>query len=392
LVKIRTAVLQEIYDPSGTPGVDNVPLTTQPASGSTPTITYPQGSWGALLLQTGLKYETTTATNVQFNDTGSPTTNGETQCGGTGGFQCINLEVRNGTSGTTYATHGFLYLAGDPNYPLSSVSDAESWPLTVDDGSGDSYGANSGSSTLVKNTLADPGSIGYVNLADAVLDEATGSAPVTNSFFIATSYPGSTWSSTSTFSEGTLNGGTGAATPAHQIVYAEVQDNDGAAAKSITYTYPGIANYSDAPLITVTANLYTGTAIDQTGSYTLDQGSSAGVGDWDVQSTPWGESFGGSIAGDPSIVQDGGGAHYGIVAATYDAGWEQYDTSLLNAAGAYNGNGLEEGATASSYLAYLAKSSGGQSALAGADVGYAKLPTPIDTEAEAQAALVDSVQ
>lgn len=380
-VKLTTADVEAIYDGS------------VPANAG-----YPANSWGALLTQAdgGSATDTPitaitsgTPTLNEFLDTG--TSAGTCQDSEDGGYTCLNVEVRNGSSGTTYSLQGFLYETGDANYPLANVGDGENWPggLTYDDGTAahpnpftglaDPNGANAKGSTLVKNTEEIPGSIGYANEADAVLDVATTSNPVANSFYYQIN-PSATskWTSVSTY-----NG-----SASHQIIEAEVQNNEGSSPAK--FAEPGAVSYVTPTADTVAANVYDGASINDTGTYSLGQTK---VGDWAFVAGTYGSSFGGTIASDPVVNGHGGAAvDYPIIASTYDVGWKQYDTTTLQGSGNYNSlaNASAIGATAKSYLVWLAGSHG-QASVAASKIGIQKVPTAIDTQGKAQAALVDSI-
>ncbi|HTU28938.1 MAG TPA: hypothetical protein VMF07_06130 [Solirubrobacteraceae bacterium] len=92
----------------------------------------------------------------------------------------ITLEARSDSSGTTYAFRQYLYqlsqaLGGD--YTTAQIStSASAWPtgLTIDenDNGGPGAGPNQGSGGLSNAVATNPGSMGYVNAADANEDNS----------------------------------------------------------------------------------------------------------------------------------------------------------------------------------------------------------------------------
>jgi hypothetical protein len=365
-VNLTNTLVQEVYN--GT-----VPQATNG------TTTYPAESWGALLTLAGLKLVLASPTATQFTDAGTASGSCTVSTAGTaGGNNCIELEVRNGGSGTTYSVQGFLSISGDTGY--NGFSDNESlWPSAIaTDGcpsaggtgscASDTYAhgynvgnatGNTGSSQLVKNVLADPGTIGYINLADAAVD-VSGDA-FTNEVQ-TTTYPGG-----------------GSASASHQYLFAGVQDNFvGNPNAKATYADPGSVNTvveNSTPVIAVNPNVYTGNNINESGAYSFSQ---TNVGDWKVAQTGNGQSLGGSVPSDPDTAGHGGGSTYPIIAATYDAAWQNYSGGSLPSTGFYDSgaNATAVGDSVISYLAYLTKK--GQADLLAARIGYASLPLAID--------------
>jgi hypothetical protein len=312
-------------------------------------VAYPANSWGSLLERAGLKEVASNPTATQFTDAG----------GATGGDQLIELQARSSGSGTTYAFRGELYLTGDAFYPASQVTDANTgWPVTVNET------GNTGGAQLVENTELTPGSIGYANLADAAL---------------ATT-PYSPFTAKATF---TSEGGT------HQILFAEVQDNQGSTP----------ARYANPESSVGHANVYTGAQINVNNAYSLTQ--TDGVGQWTVpgSGTPfvfdptgsWGGTApgNGTLASDPDIYDhsgDNGGtkaASYPIVSADLDLAWSTYDEAGSNLVGDFGStaaDATDAGNTISSFLIYATGTHGQADAAAGGDY-YARLPTVIDSDA-----------
>ena len=88
----------------------------------------------------------------------------------------ITLEARSDSSGTTYAFRQYLYqlsqITGDGVYTTAQIStSASAWPASVtvhqNDNGGPGAGPNSGSGGVSNAVATNPGSMGYVNAADA---------------------------------------------------------------------------------------------------------------------------------------------------------------------------------------------------------------------------------
>ena len=312
---LTNKLLQHIYDA-------NVPASSH----------YAPGTWGALLEDSGWTRVMGTPGRDQFIDAG----------GATGGAQGITLQVRSSASGTTYTLKGFMRLSGDPNYPASFVNDNDQWPVrSVSTG-------NTGGSQEVANTTANPGSIGYANLADA-----------------ATASPAYAKSVTTTAVGGT-----------HQVAYATLQDNYGGLGAPV-YADP----QSDTP---GQPNVYTGTNININGD------NASFVGHWTVPLIgatvdPTG-SWGATQASDPdvydhSLLNAQKTGYYPIVAVTYDLAWSGYDVSASNLDSKYGGGPADAAAagnTAMSLITYIVNPIAGQSDLSNAHMYYAELPPTID--------------
>jgi len=315
-LRLTNKLLQQIYDA-------NVPASSH----------YGAGTWGSLLEDSGwTRVPGTPGAANQFIDAG----------GSTGGNQGITLQVRSSASGTTYTLKGFLGLSGDLNYPSSFVNDNDQWPVpSVTTG-------NTGGSQEVANTTANPGSVGYANLADA-----------------ATASPAYTKAVTTTAIGGT-----------HEFAYAIVQDN---------YGGPGTAAYADPQSDTPGhPNVYTGTNININGA------NASFVGHWTaplIGTTfdPTG-SWGGTQASDPDVYDHGlmngeKTGYYPIVAVTYDLAWSDYDLPASNLVSKYGGSAADAaaaGSTVISLLTYIVNPIAGQNDLSNAHMYYADLPAPID--------------
>ncbi len=297
---------------------------------------YGNFTWGALLSGAGLTKVAASPGVDQFTDNG----------GATGGSQRFTLQVRSSASGTSYTFKGFLNISGDAKYPSSFVTDDDKWPVTTRNT------GNTGGSQLVADTTAQPGSVGYANLADA----ATASPGYTNEVQTVT------------------NGGS------HQILYAQVQSNEGGS--PVQFASPQGSTVGSA-------NVYIGNNIDINGA------TPTRVGHWTVPLSgstfvPTG-TWGGTLADDPDVYDHDvtGGVKtdfYPIVAATYDLGWTSYTDAGSNVVGDFGGTVAKAraaGTTARSYLYYLTKQ--GQTDLSTARLYYAPLPQKIDTYAVAAA-------
>jgi hypothetical protein len=403
-INLTNLQLQQLFDGSAssvTP-LDNVPAASQAATGTptsltyNPAISYAAGTWGALLLETGHKFlfhpnqaTQPTLTATQFSDATYAASYNSTTHTGTADPTTITMEVRNtknqftavcdGGSGTTYNTQGFLSLSGDTNYTNYAENGPWASNLAVNDGNnvggtcssstvniGNGQGTNTGGSTLVKNTLANPGTAGYAVIADA-----------------ATAVTGNAYTSKT---QVTTFGGSAS----HEFLFAGIQDNWNGipwnptspppGSHKPTFVIPGTVNPNVTP-ITITSNSYTGNLLNESGTYSLADNTAAGVGDWNVPATPTGSWFP-TIPGDPNIVNHGGGAKYPIDLGTYIEAWADYDApSNLQGGTGYNsaGNSTAVGNTVKSLLAFEVKAAGGQASLSASKSGYTKLPTGIDT-------------
>jgi hypothetical protein len=174
---------------------------------------YTINTWGAFLSQEGYtKITSGTPTAGQFLDQG-----GATGCG-----QEIEQQVRQTSSGTSFAFKSYLAQINEGVWG-GFAADAPTWPgsyVTTGDKKTESSEEllNSSGGNLVKNSAANPGSVGYANTADAA---TAGNGGFTNA------------ATTTEFSTGA--GGTHS--PSHQILWAEVQNN-GIATSGETYTDP----------------------------------------------------------------------------------------------------------------------------------------------------------
>ena len=257
---------------------------TNPKSGSDPGGIQAQGgyeidTWGALLTQLGYTSTATDPPTVAntFFDNGTAT----------GCKQQIKPQVRSVSSGTSYAFKNYFsqvnftvwqqYADDFTNWPTSLK--VESDPLSAGGGSQ----TNESGGKLAANTAATPGSVGYAAAADAAGNGA---------------FNGSATSST-------FGTGTGGTSPAHQILWAQVQDN-GKATTGEAYADPGlpgqeIGNCETTKLIPSDAGFPY--------SYT--------------------DSWFGIVATDPNIAKDAGAGDYSLCALTYDLVWHHYSNTNL---------------------------------------------------------------
>jgi hypothetical protein len=247
---------------------------------------YAAGTWGALLTQLG--YEKT-ATNPPteydtFYDNGSSS----------GCKQAIKPQVSSNVTGTAYAFKNYLsqinssvwgeYADDGKNWPSSAV--VESDPLSKGSGSQ----LNDSNGHLSENTAANPGSVGYADVA----------APM------QAGHGGFTYAAASS----TFGTGTEGKSASHQILWAEIQNN-GTEKTGAIYANPLLpAN----PI----ANCVTTKLIPQ------DKGFPFAVT----------ESWHGIVATDPNISADAGPSDYPICALTYDLVWHHYsDLDLFGKTG-----------------------------------------------------------
>jgi hypothetical protein len=384
-LNLSNAFVQHIYD-------NSVPARSQAQSGVDVAASYPANSWGALLLAAGLRViaATGTPTAAQFTDTGLPC---PASGFGSGGCSQIIREVRDGGSGTTYALQGFLSLSGDTRYTTFSDNEAL-WPgVSVSQGGDgsttdgcpvggrntpkcptspttDPYenGHNKDTATgnwtvyyLVRNTIADPGTIGYAGIADAVISGF--GRP-----FVTTGVQSTRLDNSAL----------------HQVVLAEVQSNyAGGTANRPAFAAPGNV-LPRGGNVSVTANAYDGSSLLVNGTYKLANNPAQGVGDWFDQPTTDGNSFGGTLADDPNVADHGGTtADYPIVAATFDVAWAHYGAAGLAGTPGYNSSAgaAAAGWSAISYLAFETGATG-QNTISTAGLGYQQLPAPIDADAQ----------
>jgi hypothetical protein len=313
---------------------------------------YPANTWGALLQRAGFtRVATGSPTDTQFIDLGSASA-------GTGGYQPLELEVRKGDAPETSALQTFLSISGDHN--LTDPSDAErGWPSDANDGAGSNgypagpFGPNTDGSTLVRNTLATPGAIGYAVLGDtvfAVPGDSFTPAPQ------ATTYGGSA---------------------AHQFLSAGVQSDEGAVGAR-HYADPGAVWTNASGALEAIPNLYTGPSSGGCpGGYSLTQ--SDGVGDWCLSYDAQGLQYSGSLASDPAVYQHSATPNepsvdaYPIAEVAFATGWFAYGT-LTKLYGTKT-NALDTGNTVVSFLEWLTKATGGQAAITSSKVGWERLPS-----------------
>lgn len=241
--------------------------------------TYAINTWGALFSQLGYtKITSGSPASGQFLDEGGPT-----GCG-----QEITPQVRQTSSGTSFAFKSYLAQI-DPSTWSGFAADAPSWPdspvLTQDPKTGSvEILKNESGGTLVKNTAANPGSVGYANAADAA---SVGNGGFTNA------------ATTSHFS----TGAPGTESSPHQIVWAEVQNN-GLSTSGATYTDPVVGNVGNC---------------ETTKILPAEEGFPYSYTD----------SWYGLLASDPDISDDAAASDYAICALTYDLVFHHYSNKHL---------------------------------------------------------------
>jgi hypothetical protein len=256
---------------------------TNPKSGSDPGGIaaqggYAAGTWGALLTQLGFSKTAEDPPTVAstFFDNGTAE----------GCEQQIKPQVRSVSSGTSYATKNYF---AQVNFSVwqQYADDFTNWPTSLKVES-DPLSGGGGSQTnetggkLSANTAATPGSVGY-----AAASDAAGNGAFTNS-------------ATST----TYGTGTGKS-PAHQILWAEVQDN-GKGTTGVAYADPALSGQEVANCETTKLISY-------------DKGFPYSYTD----------SWFGIVATDPNIAKDAGAGDYSICALTYDLVWHHYSNTNL---------------------------------------------------------------
>jgi hypothetical protein len=320
-----------------------------------PSRGYPANTWGALLTRAGLSPITGGPQSFgQFLDLGSASAH-------TGGYQPLQLEVRSGDAPETDAVQTFLAMSGDQN--MTSASDAErNWPSDANDGAGSTgypagpFGANVDGATEVKNTLATPGTIGYVTVADAVYT-------VPADIF----YPSPQMT--------TYNG-----TAPHDFLFAAVQSDEGSTVRH--YANPAQVQQNSSGSLEVVPNLYTEAVESVTDgcqlAYSLTQVGR--VGSLCETHDQNGLAWEGSLS-DPDVYQHSGTSGvwgtgtYPIVETAYNSAWSSY-AGLGSLYGSPT-NASETGNTVLSYLEWATKPTGGQAAIHSSKVGWDELPSTV---------------
>ena len=238
---------------------------------------YAIATWGAFLTQLGYtKITSGTPEAGQFLEEG----------GATGCEQAIKPQVRQVSSGTTYAFKSYL---SQINLAVwgGIASDFVTWPsgavVTSDPKTPPEVGTqlNDTGGHLAGNTAANPGSVGY-----AVAADAAGNGGFTSS---------------ATSSEFGIGGKTGA----HQILWAQLQNN-GTEVSGATYADPllpvsSIANCESTKLLPSEEGFPY--------SYT--------------------DSWAALLASDPNISADAGSSDYPACALTYDLVFHHYSNKNL---------------------------------------------------------------
>jgi ABC-type phosphate transport system substrate-binding protein len=367
-LKLTNALLNEIW-------TDTVPANSP----------YPANSWGALLKDAGLSGD--------FTESG---TAGTGSAFGTGGYSEIQLVARGSGSGTTFTFRGYLnevedlqnvagtlssanwandYNDGDVNDTdniQTATNSAAGWPFAIRGNlyegteSSGSLSTTSGGN-LVAYVKANPGTISYANLADALSGD----------------FRSTTGAST-----------TAGASSGEQLIYAEVQNN-GVSTSGATFVDP--SSQPSTPT-TKPGNVYTGTNLNT--SQNIGTGNGDGfwalpaAEDGSFASTPaWGsDPFAGSpqpgevaAANDPDVSDDvvtgpAATGDYPIVAATYDEAYSSYTTGNVDTVLADEGQNPQEVAnTTSAYFNFVFSQTGRGDI---ATDGYQVLPSSVVDDVE----------
>ena len=362
LFKLKNVLLQAIWDPNGS-GKVNIKGSGQCTGGDKGSA----GTWCGLLIQADFKKITS----------GSPTTSQFLYTGTDNGGPVTDY-VRSAGSGTTYTQKAFLNESGDGNY-ASLVNDNDVWPagLPVQDCSAGGscpggFGASTGNGRLAENTAFFPGSIAYINLADAAEAQLSTDGGTTISGF--TSKPQ------------TINWVAGKAATPHQVLYVDLQNN-----YNPTCTTACAPRSSPCPRRVTAWPTSTRGATSTSTAAVAAPGSGTSVGAWTVPATVTGTWFPTRRLADPNVFTDSGNhALYPDVAATYLMAWTRYDASGSNLIGSTgylsSAQANAAGASARSFLEYV--TGAGQGNLVSGKQYYARLPTAIDTDAKAAAAAI----
>lgn len=240
---------------------------------------YAIGTWGALFHQLG--YEKITK--------GTPEVGQVLDEGGANGCeQALKLQVSSNLSGTAYVFKSYLNQINTHVWS-SYATDAKTWPSTavVESDPLSSGGGSQSNDTeghISENTAATPGSVAFAGIAAA---REKGHGAFTNAV------------TSSTFGTGKEGKST-----AHQIVWAEVQNN-GTKLEGASYADPllpasSIANCESTKILSGEQQPESRTA-----------------------------SWHGNLASDPNIADDAGSTLYPMCAITYDLVWHHYSAKKL---------------------------------------------------------------
>jgi hypothetical protein len=284
---------------------------TDVSSGGVPaTADYAIGTWGALLENDGYSKVAGPPGTGEFSDDGMPT-----GCG-----QNITDQVRFDASGSSFAFKSYLSQI-DFSIWAPYATDYASWPQAVSTTGG--LGSNQGGANEALHTADIPGSVGYVNTADAALN-----GPFTN--VVST----------------IANGGS------HQIVWAQVENDGVKPLGSVFSTADPLT--SDASPTNELANCIVNTLLPTEKAI--------------VES--WGDSYAGVLASSPIInaLQPG---TYPICTLTYELFWHRY--GYANLATAYGANFKNIGNSAWDWASYLTSAAQGQIDIQAHD--YTRIPT-----------------
>ena len=274
-VDINNTTLPQLWEGTNAPSGED-PGGIQAQSG------YANDTWGAFLTQLGYTEITSgTPTSGQFLDEG-----GATGCGA-----ALKSQVPDYLSGPAYGIKNYFaqidadawneYASDDETWPTSDV--VESNPESPPNQATTLFNESNGN--IVKNTAANPGSVAFADTAD--------SASASNGSF--------TNAATST----TFGTGSGGASPAHQILWAEIQNN-GTSTEGATYEDPllpasSIANCETTKILPAEEGFPY--------SYT--------------------DSWYGLLASDPNISADAAPTDYSICELAYDLVFHHYSNKHL---------------------------------------------------------------
>jgi hypothetical protein len=274
-VDINNTTLQQLWEGTNTPSGEN-------PGGIQAQGTYAIATWGAFLTQLGYsKITSGTPESGQFLDEG-----GASGCGA-----ALKSQVPDYLSGPAFGIKNYFaqinpetwagYASDDETWPTSDVleSDPESPPHE----STTLYNESNGN--VVKNTAANPDSVGFADAADAA----------------SASNGGFTSAATST----TFGTGSGGASPSHQILWAEIQNN-GTSTEGATYEDPllpasSIANCETTKILPGEEGFPY--------SYT--------------------DSWYGLLASDPNIAADASATDYPLCELAYDLVFHHYSNKHL---------------------------------------------------------------
>ncbi|MDO8186556.1 hypothetical protein Q5424_27250 [Conexibacter sp. JD483] len=259
------------------------------------------------------------------------------------GAAITGVQVRTDGAGATLNLKQYLKAADTTNWNIAGADNGNSSASTDFPAGTVKLGPNSGDTTEAQAVADRPGSVGYATLASATA--------VTGGAFAATVR-------TSTA------GGT-----THQVVWATLQDNTGAAAGSETYATPDDSGFAN---LYTGANANIGNGLGGVGNWVVPTTTAGGstfdpTGTWTASSTNY------THAWDPNLYGNSGRTahYYPLSIALFVLSWKN---------GAWNTNNLRpqgtnaEAAT-KSYLQYAVGTTGQAALFSSSGTYYAPLPT-----------------